>query len=120
TVHASTCEIPRHSKARESAGIKLGSGASEITGKGATAMIEALIDGERRGGVLADLAIGRMRSAGKLADLSMALAGRFTGHHAMMCRLHLDRIAVFNTAVGGLEEQITARAAPWQREQDLL
>ena len=30
-------------------------------------MIEALIDGERRGGVLADLAIGRMRSAGKLA-----------------------------------------------------
>ena len=58
-------------------------------------MIEALIDGERRGGVLADLAIGRMRTAGKLADLSMALAGRFTEHHALLCRLHLDRIAGF-------------------------
>ena len=94
--------------------------ASEITGKSAMAMIESLIDGERRGAVLADLAMGRMRTAGKLADLSQALTGRFTGHHALMCRLHLDRIAVFNTAVAGLEDQITARAAPWQREQDLL
>jgi transposase len=83
-------------------------------------MTEALIDGERRGTVLADLAVGRMRTAGKLADLSQALAGRFTGHHALMCRLHLDRIAVFNTAVAGLEDQITSKAAPWQREQDLL
>jgi hypothetical protein len=69
-------------------GIKLGSVASDITGKSATAMIEALIDGERRGAVL--------------------------------CRLHLDRIAVFNTAVAGLQDQITAKAAPWQRELDLL
>ena len=120
TVQARTSEIQRLAKSLESAGIKLGSVASEITGKSATAMIEALIDGERRGAVLADLAMGRMRTAGKLADLSQALAGRFTGHHALMCRLHLDRIAVFNTAVAGLQEQITARAAPWQREQDLL
>ena len=120
TVQARTSEIQRLGKALESAGIKLGSVASEITGKSATAMIEALIDGERRGAVLADLAMGRMRTAGKLADLSQALAGRFTGHHALMCRLHLDRIAVFNTAVAGLQDQITARAAPWQRELDLL
>jgi transposase len=90
------------------------------TGKGATAMIEALIDGERRGGVLADLAIGRMRSAGKLADLSMALAGRFTGHHALLCRLHLDRIKVFDDAVEGLDGRIAAGAARWQREAGLL
>jgi transposase len=120
TVQARTSEIQRLAKSLESAGIKLGSVASDITGKSATAMIEALIDGERRGAVLADLAMGRMRTAGKLADLSQALAGRFTGHHALMCRLHLDRIAVFNTAVAGLEDQITAKAAPWQREQDLL
>jgi transposase len=120
TVQARTSEIQRLGKSLESAGIKLGSVASEITGVSATAMIEALIDGERRGAVLADLARGRMRTAGKLADLSQALAGRFTSHHALMCRLHLDRIAVFNTAVGGLEDQITAKAAPWQREQDLL
>ena len=120
TVQARTSEIQRLGKALESAGIKLGSVASELTGKSATAMIEALIDGERRGRVLADLAIGRMRTAGKLADLSQALTGRFTDHHALLCRLHLDRIATFGTAVAGLEDKIAFRAAPWQREQDLL
>jgi transposase len=120
TVQARTSEIQRLGKALESGGIKIGSVVSDITGKSATAMIEALIDGERRGTVLADLAIGRMRTAGKLADLPMALAGRFTGHHAMLCRLHLDRLAVFDTAVSGLDERITARAVPWRREQDLL
>src|ERR1700746_487943 len=120
TVQARTSEIQRLGKALESAGIKLGSVASEITGKASTAMIEALIDGERRGGVLADLAIGRMRTAGKLADLSMALAGRFTEHHALLCRLHLDRIAVFDDAVDGLDKRIAGRAGRWQRETGLL
>ena len=120
TVQARTCEIQRLGKALESAGIKLGSVASDISGKSATLMIEALIDGERRGQVLADLAIGRMRTAGKLADLSQALAGRFTDHHALLCRLHRDRIAVFDTAVAGLDQRIAAKAARWQREADLL
>jgi transposase len=120
TVQARTPEIQRLAKALESAGIKLGSVASSITGKSATAMIEALIDGERRGGVLADLATGRMRTAGKLAGLSMALAGRFTGHHALPCRLHLDRIAGFDDAVAGLDEQIAAKVTRWQREAGLL
>jgi len=119
TVQARTSEIQRLGKALESAGIKLGSVASEITGASATAMIDALIDGERRGPVLADLAIGRMRTAGKIADLSMALAGRFTDHHAALCQLHLDRIALFDAAVGGLEAKIAAGAAPYQRELDL-
>ncbi len=120
TVQARTSEIQRLAKALESAGIKLGSVASDITGKSATAMIEALTGGERRGAVLADLARGRMRTAGKLADLSQALAGRFTDHHALLCRLHLDRIAIFDSAVAGLEDTITRKAARWQREQDLL
>jgi transposase len=120
TVQARTSEIQRLAKALESAGIKLGSVASDITGKSATAMIESLIDGERRGAVLADLAKGPMRTAGKLADLSMALTGRFTGHHALLCRLHQDRIKVLDEAVAGLDGRIAARAARWQREQDLL
>src|SRR5262245_55177795 len=120
TVQARTSEIQRLAKALESAGIKLGSVASGITGKASTAMIEALIDGERRGGVLADLAIGRMRSAGKLADLSMALTGRFTEHHAALCRLHRDRIALFDAAVDDLEQKIAVKVIPYQRELELL
>ena len=120
TVQARTSEIQRLAKALESAGIKLGSVASEITGASATAMIDALIDGERRGPVLADLAVGRMRTAGKIADLSMALAGRFTDHHALLCRLHRDRITLFDGAVAGLDGQIAQKAGRWQQELDLL
>jgi transposase len=49
TVQARTPEIQRLQKTLESAGIKLDSVVSDITGMSSTAMIEALIDGERRG-----------------------------------------------------------------------
>ena len=120
TVQARTSEIQRLQKTLESAGIKLSSVISDVTGASATAMIDALIDGERRGGVLADLARGRMRTAGKITDLSMALAGRFTGHHAMMCRLHRDRIRQLDEAVAELEIRIAPRVARYAREADLL
>jgi transposase len=83
-------------------------------------MIEALISGERRGAVMADPAKGRARTAAKLADLSMALEGRFTDHHALMCRLHLDSIKGYDAAVEDLDKRTAALAVPWQREQDLL
>ena len=120
TVQARTSEIQRLQKTLESAGIKLSSVVSDVTGASATAMIEALISGERRGAVMAGLAQTRLRTAGKMADLSMALTGRFTGHHAMMCRLHLDRITALDAAVADLEARIAATAASWQREIDLL
>ena len=69
----------------QDAGIKIDSVASSIATRSGRAMIEALIDGERRGAVLADLAKGVMRK--KIPDLSMALEGRFGDHHALMCRL---------------------------------
>jgi hypothetical protein len=90
--------------------MKLDSVVSDLTGKSATLMIDGLIDGERRWQVLADLAIGRMRTAGKLADLSRALTGQFTEHHAALCRLHRARIMFFNAAVEDLEARIAAKA----------
>ena len=120
TVQARGSEIQRLRKTLETAGIKLSSVVSDVTGVSATAMIEALIDGERRGAVLADLAQGRLRTAGKMADLSMALAGRFTDHHALMCRLHLDRIQALGDAVAGLDGHIAPLAARHAREAALL
>jgi len=83
-------------------------------------MIEALIDGERRGGVLADLARGRMRTAGKLAGLSMALAGRFTGHPRAAVPAAPGPHRRLRRRRGGLDERIAPKAARWAREQDLL
>jgi transposase len=120
TVQARTSEIQRLQKALESAGIKLGSVVSDVTGKSATAMIEALIDGERRAEVMADLALRSLRAAGKQADLKMALAGRFTAHHAMLCRMHRDQVKLADHAIAKLDAQIAAMAARWQREVDLL
>ena len=120
TVQARTSEIQRLQKTLETAGIKLSSVVSDVTGASGTAMIEALAGGERRGAVLAELARGRLRTAGKMADLSMALAGRFTEHHAVMCRLHLDRIKVFDEAVADLDARIAPRVARYSREAQLL
>ncbi len=120
TVQARTSEIQRLHKALESAGIKLGSVLSDITGVSGRLMVDALIDGERRGQVLADLAKGSLRSAGKQADLSMALTARFTEHHAMMCRLHRDQIKLADHAVAKLDGQIAGMAGRWPRELGLL
>ena len=46
----------------EDTGIKLTSVASDILGKSGRAMLEALIAGERNPHVLAELALGRLRS----------------------------------------------------------
>jgi len=100
------------------AGIKIDSVASSIATKSGLAMIEALIDGERRGRVLADLAKGTMRS--KIPDLSMALEGRFGDHHALMCRLHLDHIGHLEEMIAALDAQVEAMMAPFQPQRDLL
>jgi len=120
TVQARTSEIQRLQKTLETAGIKLSSVVSDVTGVSATAMIEALTGGERRGAVLAGLAQGRLRSRQKKADLSMALAGRFTDHHAMMCRLHLDRVRALGEEVAGLDARIAPLVARHAREAELL
>jgi transposase len=92
--------------------------ACSIATKSGRAMIEALIDGERRGPVLADLAKGRMRT--KIPDLAMALEGRFGDHHALMCRLHLDHIDHLEAMLARLDAQIEAMMTPLRAARQLL
>jgi hypothetical protein len=74
-VQERAAETQRLGGVLQDAGIKLDSVASSIDTVSGMAMIRGLIDGERRGEVLAELARGVMRS--KIADLSQALEGRF-------------------------------------------
>jgi hypothetical protein len=68
-------EIARLGGVLQDAGIKVASSvASSVATKSGREMIEALIDGERRGAVLTDLAKGKMQS--KVPDLPVALEGR--------------------------------------------
>ena len=111
-------EIARLGNVLQDAGIKIDSVASSIATKSGRAMIEALINGERRGPVLAELARGKMRA--KIPDLSMALEGRFGDHHALMCRLHLDHIDHLEAMIAKLEAQIEAMMQPFRAQRDLL
>ena len=111
-------EIARLGDVLQDAGIKLDSVASSIATVSGRAMIEALTDGERRGAVLADLAIGRMRP--KIPDLSMALEGRFGEHHAMLCRLHLDHLDHLDAMIAKLDAQVEKMMRPFRAARDLL
>ena len=117
-VQSRTSELQRLGNVLQDAGIKIDSVASSIATKSGRAMIEALIDGERRGPVLADLARGAMRA--KIADLPMALEGRFGDHHALMCRLHLDHIDHLEAMITALDGQVEAMMIPFRAARDLL
>jgi len=117
-VQSRTSEVQRLGNVLQDAGIKIDSVASSVVTKSGRAMIEALIDGERRGKILADLAKGRMRP--KIPDLSMALEGRFGDHHALMCRLHLDHIDHLEAMTARLDAQIEAMMTPFRAARDLL
>jgi transposase len=117
-VGSRSSELQRLGAVLQDAGIKLDSVASSIGTVSGRAMIDALIDGERRPAVLADLALGRMRS--KIPDLTLALEGRFDDHHALMCRLHLQHIDHLDEMIARLDAQVEQMMVPFARQRDLL
>jgi len=117
-VQERTRETQRLHAVLEDAGIKLGVVATDILGVSGRAMITALIAGERDPDVLADLALGRMRS--KNAALIEALTGRFSQHHALLCQLMLDRIDTINASIDALSIEIETQTAPFRRQLTLL
>jgi transposase len=117
-VRERTREIQRLEKLLEDAGVKLSVVVSDLTGKSARAMLEALVAGERDPGVLAELALGSMR--GKRPVLAEALTGRFTAHHAFLVRVMLDRIDACVATEQRLSDQIDQQVQPFRRQLDLI
>jgi transposase len=117
-VGSRSSELQRLGAVLQDAGIKLDSVASSIGTVSGRAMIDALVDGERRPAVLADLARGRMRS--KIPDLTLALEGRFDDHHALMCQLHLQHIDHLDEMIARLDAQVEQMMVPFARQRDLL
>ena len=109
-----TREAQRVEKVLEDTGIKLSSVASSVLTKSARSMIEALIAGERDPEALAQLAQGRMRS--KMPELTLALRGRFSDHHALLLRVHLDHIDQIDAHITTIDERIKDRTVPFDRQ----
>ena len=107
-----TREIQRVENVLEDAGIKLDCVASDLMGKSARAMLDALIAGERDVQVLAELALGRMRP--KVPELQQALVGRFADHHARLCSKMLAHIDDLTATICELTGEIQTEMEPFQ------
>lgn len=104
-------ETQRIQKLLEDAGIKLDSVATDVLGKAARNMLEALISGQRDAEVLADMALTRMRP--KIPELRKALVGHFEDHHALLLRMHLDHIDQLGQMIERLDEEVERLMAPF-------
>ena len=111
-------EAQRLEKLLEDAGIKLSAVASDILGVSGRAMLEALIAGDRDAVGLAELAKRRLRS--KIPELTEALTGRFTEHHAFLARVHPDLIDRHTAAIHKLTARIEVMIEPFQGFRDLI
>jgi transposase len=111
-------EISRLEKMLEDSGIKLSAVASDLTGVSSTAMLRALVEGERDPAALANLALKRMRP--KIPELTEALTGRFTEHHAFLTRVHLRLIEEHDAVIAELSERIEVVIEPFRDFRDLI
>ncbi len=110
-VKVRTAEKNRVEKLLEDAQIKLSSVVSDIFGVSGREMLAALLAGERRPAVLAQLARTRMRP--KIPLLEEAFAGQFTEHHAFLLRLMLARIDEAGADIAAVEGRIRQLVAPF-------
>lgn len=111
-------EIQRLEKLLEDAGIKLSSVATNLTGVSGRAMLDALVAGERSPTVLADMAKRRLRS--KIPELTEALTGRFSEHHAFLVRVQLDLIDQRTHIIDELTTRIEEEMIPFRAARDLM
>ena len=111
-------EVQRLHKVLEDTGIKLGNVATDILGKSARAMLEALIAGDTDPEALAELARGRMRN--KLSELSEALEGEVAAVHQLMLRELLAHIDYLDETIARLSIEIEQRCGPFAQAIELL
>ena len=111
-------EIQRVQKVLETAGIKLESVVSDVMGKAARRMIDALVAGERDVDAMAEMALTRMRP--KIGELRLALEGRFDDHHALMLSLHLGHIDQLTATIERLDQEVQRELDPFAEQVALL
>lgn len=98
-------------KVLEEANIKLGSVVSDIQGKSARLILDAVLKGESDPEVLSDLAVGRLKE--KREQLAQAVEGRVRGHHRLLIRQHLSHLDFLGEAIEQVSEEIEERLRPF-------
>jgi transposase len=99
--------VNRLQKTLEDTNIKLGDVATDILGKSARAMLEALLAGQTDPVALADLARGKLKS--KRAQLEEALVGTIKPHHRFLLSEQLVLIDTLDEAITRVSQEIEDR-----------
>jgi transposase len=94
----------RIDKILEDTNIKLASVVSDLFGKSARRMLEALVAGERDPAKLSAMALGTLR--GKIPQLEVALEGQFTEHHAKLIKGALELVDVLGRQIAEMDQQL--------------
>lgn len=102
--------VNRLQKTLEDTNLKLGDVATDIMGKSARTMLEALLAGETDPAKLADLARGRLKA--KRPQLEEALVGTVKPHHRFMLSEQLVLIDTLDEAIERVSQEIAQRLDP--------
>ncbi|MDX2149365.1 MAG: IS110 family transposase [Bryobacteraceae bacterium] len=89
----------------ETANVKLGSVATNITGKSGRAILSAIAHGRVNPEALAEKALGRLRT--KIPELVLALEGRFSDHFRWLLRALLSELEWLDARLAELDARIS-------------
>ena len=95
----------------EAGNIKVSSVASDLFGLSGRRMLQAIVEGTRDAGWMADYACGRLRT--KRRELAQALDGTFTEHQRWMLGEELQHLAQLETRVAKATEENAERMVPY-------
>jgi transposase len=101
----------------EDTNVKLASVVSDPFGVSGRRMLEALVQGRRDPEALSQLALGVLRR--EIPQLSTALEGTFTDHHALLIRLNLEMIDQINAQIRQLDDRIEQLMEPLEKKTKL-
>ena len=97
-------------KILEDTNITLASVVSDVCGKSARRMVEALVAGARDAAKLSAMALGSLRR--KMPQLEVALEGQCTAHHAKLIAGALELVDVLGRQIVEMDQQLQALLGP--------
>jgi transposase len=106
--------VNRIHKTLEDANVKLGSVATDVTGKSGRAVLDALVEGRLTPEQMAELVHRRMEAKKPL--LREALVGRVTDHHRFMLRQLLEQVDGLDRLVAQFDARVEEVMSPLARE----
>ena len=111
-------EKQRLHKILDTAGIKLGLVVTDIDGKSAREMIDALIEGKKPLATIAQMARRRMRS--KIPEIEKSLVGKLSDTHRFLLRQIKARLLGIDATLSELDSEILKAMDPHREQWKLL